>query len=256
MRHSFLGQSSIMAARQVRFHGEESSVVCMLPNREDFSSDDHEALWFSKSDYHMSRSQAKVISRESARFGLSKNLDDTYSEKNPEAQERLQQWSIHSDSRRGLERWANREHGEVRQQDQFKAIMAVLEAQDELLASSNDGKVDSEKLRKVAHKATKTARQFARMMGKADSHAMANAMVNELEKSSGQSDGESVATENTTRSGMESSAASASMTSEKSIPRMDDDMNDSRHSKGSRFRRFGFGSRYKTSKDEVVSRVA
>jgi hypothetical protein len=263
-------------ARRVQFPNEEriSSVVCTLPNREDFTEEDHELLWFSKADYHMGRSAAKVISRESVRFGLSKHLDDTYTEKNSDAQERLQLWTSHGDSRRGLERWANKEHGDKRQQQQFDAIMAVLEAQDELLASSRNCKVDVEKLRKVSHKATKTARHFARMMGKADSFAMANEIGTTLwlSKSKLVGDSETVATENTTRSGADSAHLSASRASieedenERSISSIDD-RNQSSHGMiektTNRFRRFGFGGRNDKerrkapSPDEArVSRVA
>jgi hypothetical protein len=149
-------------------------VVCVIPSLEDFTEEDHENLWFSKSDYHMCRAEAKVISRECVRMGYSKNLDNTYTEKSSVAQEQLQIWVEESFTGRGLERWANKDHGELRQTVQLEAVMAVLEAQDEMIAySRGGGAIDAEKLRKVSTKATKTARHFARMMGKADSHVMA-----------------------------------------------------------------------------------
>lgn len=260
--------------RRVQFPDDEGifSVVCILPNREEFTDEDLELLWFSKADYHMGRSEAKVISRECVRFGFSSNLENTYTEKNTEAQERLQLWASHDGSRRGLERWANKEHGEKRQQDQFDAIMAVLEAQDELLANSRDGQFDIEKIRKVSSKATKTARHFARMMGKADSYAMANDLGKASSvKSKNARDSDTVATEGSTRSGQDSQLSSL----EHPHP-LDDgdasmsflnDLSGSHHridKTSSRFRRFGFrgGRTHKQesktpSSDEArVSRVA
>jgi hypothetical protein len=126
-----------------------------------------------------------VISRECERMGYSKNLDNTYTEKCSVAQDQLQIWVEASLTGRGLERWVNKEHGELRQTDQLEAVMAVLEAQDEMLTYSRSaGVVDAEKLRKVSTKATKTARHFARMMGKADSHVMATELGLHLPSSS------------------------------------------------------------------------
>lgn len=149
-----------------------ANVVCTIPNREDLEDEHREMLYYSRSDYHMSRSTAKVISKESERYGFSKNLDDTFAEKSKGAQENLNLWSSHGHMRRGLERWSNREHGDTRQQDQFQTIMAVLRAQDDLLLKSKHA--DVEKLRRVSHKSTRTARHFARMLGKADSFALSN----------------------------------------------------------------------------------
>jgi hypothetical protein len=258
--------------RRVSFPEEEgaiSTIVCELPSIDDFTEEDLERLWFSKADYHMSRAAAKVVSRESARFGFSKNLDDTYTEKNPDALERLQLWAVHGDSRRGLERWANKDHGELRQQDQYDVVMVILEAQDDMLSKSKDRKVDPEKLRKVSHKATKTARHFARMIGKADSYAMAS----ELDKTNmANGDSETVATANTTRSGQTSvNPASPSKVCDEvyaddddaSTPSIIDGLKDSHHAGRTtiRFRRFGFKgkgmSMRKVSKEEErVPRVA
>jgi len=163
-----------MGKKRVRFpRGPDlATVVCNIPHHEEFTPEDMENLFFSRSDYQTSRSAAKVISKESERYGFSKNLDDTYNEKCREAQERLNLWVAQGHARRGLERWANRKHGEKRQQDQFQVIMAVLRAQDDMLAEH--GQVNDEQLRKVANRATRVSRHFARMMGKADSYAMQN----------------------------------------------------------------------------------
>jgi hypothetical protein len=161
--------------KRVRFPVEDASIaiiVCTIPNREDYIEEDHGLLFFSRSDYHISRSSAKMISRESERYGYSKNLEETYTEKSKIAQESLNLWASSGHARRGLERWANRKHGDARQQDQFQSVMAVLRAQDDMLAGRKG--IDHEQIRKVSHKATKIARHFARMMGKADSHALAN----------------------------------------------------------------------------------
>lgn len=258
-----------MSNRKVRFHEENDAlakVVFVIPSLDDFTPEDHENLWFSKADYHMCRAEAKVISRESVRLGHSKALDNTYTEKNIVAQEQLQEWTTVDIAIRGLERWANKAHGELRQTDQLDAVMAILEAQDEMLACTKNGRiVDAEKLRKVSSKVTKTARHFARMMGKADSLVIEAELGRGLPSSSPQKssrrklkdssssfrDAETVATEGTTRTGsvtdspgklLKKGLSSIEISDDESLCMIDgirDTQNVVRHS--SRFRRFGFG---------------
>ena len=240
-----------------------SYVVCTVPHREDYSEGEVESLFFSRQEYQTSRSSAKVVSRESEKFGFSKYLIETFSEKAPDVQDKLNAWAVNGHCRRGLERWANPDHGEKRQQEQFHAIMAVLRAQDEMLARKRE--IDWEKLRKVSHKATKKSRHFARMMGKADSYAIAQ----ELRLEQGDdavSLGDrlcalTVASEDAT--GGETTAASAmddsgsllgGVDSHTSNMSRDDSMKDSHHDK-LRIRRFGFG-RKNREKEARVSRVA
>ena len=163
------------AKRSVFFSDESvAEVVCYIPNRDEMSPEEQEELYFARPEYQLSRAEAKALSRESGRVGLSRHLENSFSEKSKEVQEQLNMWTTQGDACRGLERWCNREHGEKRQQDQFTAVMTVLQVQDDMLNDrSNNGKIDFEALRKASHKATRTARHFARMMGKADSHVIA-----------------------------------------------------------------------------------
>ena len=147
-----------------------SEIAMYVPTREEYSKADQDALFYSKVDYYTSRMSAKTISKESAKFGFSKHLEDSFTEKSKDAQENLNAWSSHGYTRRGLERWSNKDHGEKRQQEQFHAVMAVLRAQDDMIASREP--FNHEQIRKVSYRASKTARHFARMMGKADSHAL------------------------------------------------------------------------------------
>lgn len=177
---------------------EVSSVLCTIPNREDLTPEDVANLWFSKEDYNLTRSLAKSLSRDVARAKLSRHLDDTFSGKRSKtASEKLRQWSSNCDDMRGLERWSNRDHGESRHNEQFRVLMAVLEAQDE--------GADIEKMKDVYTTASKAARLYARMMGKADAAAL------QLEKSSSHTvddeeddDTWTVDTANTTKSDLKS----------------------------------------------------
>ena len=268
--------SSSSKSRSVSFPADDSNlhtVLCYIETREELALDD---LYFTRADYHMSRSAAKVISKEAERYGYSKNLVDTFvsTGKSPEIQDRLNLWCVHGHSRRGLERWANSKHGEDRQQDQFQAIMAVLRAQDDMLAKSNV--LDCEKLRKVSHKATKTSRHFARMMGKADSYAMAQQLQQEqLEENGGSASAAASVADDASASravsddGTDLTTATtddlASTTSYDNISMPGGELKDTMHgpsgssSNGSssmtqRFKRFGFGR--KKQGEERVSRVA
>jgi hypothetical protein len=157
--------------KRVYFHEENmAQVVCLIPNREELTPEDMESLYFAKPEYQLARAEAKALSREAGRVGLTRHLDKSFNEKNKGLQEQLNMWTTQGDACRGLERWCNREHGEKRQQDQFTAVMTVLQVQDDMLNQKSE--IDAEALRKASHKATRTARHFARMMGKADSHVV------------------------------------------------------------------------------------
>ncbi|GKY99607.1 hypothetical protein MPSEU_000915000 [Mayamaea pseudoterrestris] len=249
-------------------------IVCLIETREELDLED---LYFTRTDYHSSRTAAKLTSREAERCGYSKNLNETFdAQKSAEIQDKLNLWCVHGHSRRGLERWANSKHGEERQADQFQATMAVLRAQDDMLCSGKR-RVDLEKLRRVSHKATKTSRQFARMMGKADSYAMAQQLQQEQLDESGCSisglDDESVAsrrasaehaTDALNKNDDVVSTASSSIVDIISMPggELKDTMHgnertigSSQHGMSQRFKRFGFG-RGNKKVEERVSRVA
>ena len=161
--------------RRVNFPEDDEElfqIVCHIPNRKDWTPKEHQEVHFSKEDFQTIRQNGRLVSLESERYGQGNQLDDTYSEKNPEAQARLNQWALNGHEQRGLERWANRAQGDKRERVQFGVIMAVLRAQDEMMCTGGD--VDEEKLRRVSYKASRVARHFARMMGKADLFAVTN----------------------------------------------------------------------------------
>lgn len=259
------------ASKTVRFADDEeggslTELLCTIPHREDFSDAELNTLFFSRADYHLSRSSAKVISKESEKFGYSKNLDGVYQEKSKEIQDCLNLWAASGHTRRGLERWANRRHGEQRQQDQFNAIMTVLREQDDMITKK--GKVNDEALRKVSHKATRTSRHFARMMGKADSYARAAEMKADDETSLGTAmtlmtgysdeDGRSGGSLSPRRTfSFSSSQDDASV--DISLPAIDSMHGGRNRSERSRLRRFGFGRKKEPKRpldDPRVSREA
>lgn len=183
-------KSKKMSPKRVRFPSCDNAMVrgvITIPHRDDYTPEEVEALHFSRDEYQACRSAAKAASWECERKGHGKCLDGTFSEKDSDVQERLNGWVVSSavvvasagaDSssqvlsccNRGLERWSNSDHGEIRNHAQFHAIMAVLRAQDDQLLRRKE--LDWDKLRKVSCKVTKTSRHFARMLGKADSYAV------------------------------------------------------------------------------------
>jgi len=196
-------------ARRICFPDDDANlftIVCEIPCRQEYTEQDLQDLFFQKKDFSTSRSAAKVRSRECESRGDSSVLRNSFSEKSKSIQEQLNVWTTTSAQHdcRGLERWSNREHGDQRSQEQFSAIMAILQAQQDMInanimrsnkqrhstrrssinstasrstvastASTTSQAIDYDSLRKVAIKVTRSARHFARMMGKADSHAVA-----------------------------------------------------------------------------------
>lgn len=91
--------------KRVRFpEGDVYEVVGMLPTRDEMELEDLTTLFFSKHEFQLAQSAAKVISREADRYGFAKSLADTFVEKNKEAQEKLNVWAAHGHTRRGLGR--------------------------------------------------------------------------------------------------------------------------------------------------------
>ena len=150
---------------------EESfvQVVCEVESCFDFSDEDKKAMWFTRSDYHFSRSSARVIAKESERYGHSKHLDDAYvGTYNQQIQDQLNLWALHGHSRRGLERWASTGHGIQRKDDQYMYINGLLRAQQEMKLKDI---YTEERLREVGHILSRKSRLFAHMMGAADAEA-------------------------------------------------------------------------------------
>ena len=135
----------------------------------DYPEEIRHALWHSRSDYQFSKSSARVVSKESERYGHSRHLDGTYNTSyDQQVQDALNIWCLHGHSRRGLERWSNGVHGRERKDDAYMYINGVLRTQAEMKLKDD---YDEERLREVSHVLSRKARLFAQMMGDADSQA-------------------------------------------------------------------------------------
>jgi len=160
-------------SHSVRFPESPSDlqqVVAEVVSCFDFSDEDKKALWFTRDDYKFSKSSARVLAKESERYGHSKHLDGAYDGNyNPQLQNSLNLWVLHGANRRGLERWANTTLGLSQKEDQYLYIQGVLRAQREMKLKT--GCVDQERLREVGHHLSRKSRLYAHMMGEADSYS-------------------------------------------------------------------------------------
>lgn len=157
--------------QSVRFgDGEmEAQVVAEVESCFDYPDDIRQALWHSRSDYHFSKSSARVIAKESERYGYSRHLDGVYvASYDQQVQDSLNIWCLHGHSRRGLERWSNSPHGQERKDDQDRYVNGVLRAQTEMKLRDE---YCQERLREVAHVLSRKSRLFAQMLGEADCNA-------------------------------------------------------------------------------------
>lgn len=161
--------------RSIHFPENENdlaTVLLTIESVDDISPEQKSNLWFSRSDYHFSRSSARVIAKESERYGHSKHLDDTYVVSfDQEVQDKLNLWALHGSSRRGLERWANSSHGSTRQNDQYMYVNGVIRAQTEMKLMNTSKEESSERLRQVGEVLSRKARTFAEMLGAADAES-------------------------------------------------------------------------------------
>lgn len=155
--------------QSVSFHEQEAQVVLEVDSCFDFADHVRQALWHTRNDYQFSRSSARVIAKESERYGHSRHLDGVYlTNYDQQVQDSLNLWCLHGNTRRGLERWANAVHGQERKDDQYVYIQGVLRAQAEMRLRDD---YSDERLREVGHVLSRKSRLFAQMMGRADSHA-------------------------------------------------------------------------------------
>ena len=249
-RSSFLGELATESeakkesmgapGKKVRFPDDDKLVILLkeIQNREDWTESEKESLFFSKQEYTISRRSTKLITHSCERKGYSAHLKDAFSEKSDDILQHLNQWCLHGHDRRGLERFSCKSHGEQRHEEQFRAIMVVLQTQDELLAKGKG--VDPQKLRKASYKMTRSARHFARMIAKADMYAVENEALAELDDES------SVMTTGTI-------ASTVVVTDDDiSLPRIDT-LKDSMHSPSKRFSRFNFMNRTRNKRKEALT---
>uniref|UniRef100_A0A7S1ZG99 Uncharacterized protein n=1 Tax=Ditylum brightwellii TaxID=49249 RepID=A0A7S1ZG99_9STRA len=169
--------------KSVHFPTDEDSLsqLFVVEALDDFSEQEKKNLWFSRSDYQFSKSCARVIAKESERYGHSRHLDAVYNDhhhssttdhqdnEEQRALGRLKLWALQGHSRRGLEFWANSQHGSARKQDSFQYVQRVLRAHTEL--KLQDALDQDTKLRDIGCHLSRKARMFAERMGQADQHA-------------------------------------------------------------------------------------
>jgi hypothetical protein len=146
-------------------------VMCELPPMTDESL---RIRWYLRTDFVIIKKTARMIARESRRFGYSTGLNNTFGgDHNDVTQSKLNLWCKHGHSRRGLEEWSNKSnHGGSRSEAKKEAIKGVIEAQAELQQSGVPEDDQAEVLGRFTASLTESARTFARMMGAADAFAV------------------------------------------------------------------------------------
>lgn len=168
------GETSCCSSlRRVHFPQDEiATVVCEIEDVLSLTSEDKKRLWFSRSDYDFSKSSARVVAQESERYGKSKHLDNTYVKTfDQDAQTSLNLWVLHGPQRRGLERWANSAHGDMRKKDQHRYSSSLLRAQTEMNLKGVEPSIRWQMFRTMGEGLSQRSRQFAQMMAAADAEA-------------------------------------------------------------------------------------
>lgn len=168
-----IGESSSSSRSSVHFPQEEelAIVVCEIEDLVHISTEDKKKLWIPRSEYDFAKSSARVVAKESERYGHSKHLDNTYNSLDEDAQSSLNLWALHGSCRRGLERWANSAHGELRRRDQMVYFSNVLRVQTDLKLKDTGEETRVQKLQEVSHDLSQRSRRFAEMMAIADAEA-------------------------------------------------------------------------------------
>mmetsp|Transcript_28121 Transcript_28121/g.39566 ORF Transcript_28121/g.39566 Transcript_28121/m.39566 type:complete len:217 (-) Transcript_28121:92-742(-) len=154
-------------SRQLRFpvKAEELEIISgQVRNLSEISREERRSLWYNSLDFDFFKQTARAIAKETRRCGGGDLLD--YPD-----EENLKKWACFGHSRRGLERWCNKEHGNERRRTAQTSIEAVLQAQHTLKRQSEE--VTIERLSDVYSMFTQEATEFAKQMGTADEFAVA-----------------------------------------------------------------------------------
>ena len=161
-------------AKIVRFPSplhELEQIICELSQESDETLRNR---WFTRTDFVVIKKTARMIAKESRRFGYSTSLDGTFIADSDQVQSKLNMWCKHGHSRRGLEEWTNKDHhGVTRQQHRKEAIQSVLNAQT-VMRSTNRGSCNEQDLAKIYAMLSRKSRTFAEQMGKADEYAVSS----------------------------------------------------------------------------------
>lgn len=169
------GESCSSSRPRVHFPQEKDALATVLCEIEDvlsLTSEDKARLWFSWSEYDFSKSSARVVAKESERYGKSKHLDNCYVKTfDQDAQTSLNLWALHGPQRRGLERWANSAHGDVRKKDQHRYMSSLLRAQTDMNLKGVEPNVRVQMLQTISEGLSQRSRQFAQMIAAADAEA-------------------------------------------------------------------------------------
>lgn len=185
------------STKAVRFPSvleELEEVICDSPLIMTSISD----CWYLSTEFVLIKKRARMIAKESRRFGYSTGLDETFSmplqvadaaanEEETTAEEttsvssnhhhavqsKLNLWCKHGHSRRGLEESSNRSHRAARSRAKSEARNVVLNAQREMMATTTGGGsgVNGTILSLISQRLSQNARTFAHMMGLADEFA-------------------------------------------------------------------------------------
>lgn len=169
------GCCSSSSRPRVHFPQEKHALATVLCEIEDvlsLTSEDKTRQWWSRSDYDFSKSSARVVAKESERYGKSKHLDNCYVKTfDQDAQISLNLWVLHGPQRRGLERWANSAHGDLRKKDQHRYISSLMRAQTEMNLKGVEPNVRMQMLQTISEGLSQRSRNFAHMMAAADAEA-------------------------------------------------------------------------------------
>mmetsp|Transcript_23645 Transcript_23645/g.33186 ORF Transcript_23645/g.33186 Transcript_23645/m.33186 type:complete len:223 (+) Transcript_23645:75-743(+) len=153
--------------RKLRFPAkvdELEQILTRVRNLSEISREERRTLWYNSLDFDFFKQTARAISKETRRCGGGDLLD--YPD-----EANLKKWACFGHSRRGLERWCNKQHGNERRRAAQASIEAVLQAQDTM--KRQDGQATVERLSEIYSMFTQEATDLAQHMGTADEHAVA-----------------------------------------------------------------------------------
>lgn len=162
-------QSTKRKRKSVRF-AEEYNTVLTIQSLESLTVEEMDQLWYTGHDFRRFKQIGLMLCEQSRVTSFFPTLlSDGYSSSQP----RLDLWSVHATSQRGMEAWvAPLKHGKQRKISRRQIRQAVLEAQKRLRALNIDKDKSMDVIYKVSTRISEPARKYAMRLGLADFHAI------------------------------------------------------------------------------------
>ena len=139
-------------------------------------------IWYQCNEMQQIKRRALLLTRESNRYSVGATLTNTYGRNDKETIDSIAAWCIGSSSRRGLERFLNKDYSCRRSEIRRRVVTSVLRAQGKMREEGiDDPEYISRVLSRLSETFSKDARLFAEALGNGDEAASGRELADPMD---------------------------------------------------------------------------